>query len=85
MKIYYIGDKIVQVNWDKDDFSWDNRSAGAKVLTIDEINPDNKAVCIAIKQAAGKINEAGLPKYFVSGDDLYERKGWTEYINPGDV
>jgi hypothetical protein len=87
MKIYYLPNgKIVQINYDKDDFGWKNTTNNASIFEIDEIAPINKELCIDLILTLNKVDINGLNKYYIQNDsgtwNLYQRDGWIEYIKP---
>ena len=55
------------------------------IFEIDEIGPDNKAVCIDLRRTVGKVDENGDLKYIVSDGILMEKEGWTEVVDVGQV
>ena len=88
MKIYYKNQeytegkkKILAVNYDRDDFSWNNTiNIPYSVLTIDEVDPQNKEICIDLARTSHKADEFGEGKYFIdTNGDLAENEGWEEY------
>ena len=85
MKIYYINNKIVQVNYDKDDFAWENNANNASILEIDEIAPDNKPVCIDLYRTFNKTDIDGNNKYSIQNGELMELEGWEEYIDENAI
>lgn len=80
MKIYHIGGKIIQANYDADDFKWVNTSNGAAVYQIDELDPNNRSICADIQRSVNKLDELGRGKYYIETGNLMEREGWVEYI-----
>ena len=80
MKVYHINTKIIQVNYDRDEFSWQNTTNNAEVLEVDEITPNNKDICIELMRYQNRVDINGLGKYYVLAGDLYEREGWQEFI-----
>lgn len=80
MKVYYVGSKIVQVNFDAHDYAWENRTNNAQVLVIDEIDSANKGICIDLIRSMGRVDISGLDKYYILNGDLYEREGWIERV-----
>lgn len=81
MKLYHINGKIVDAHWDRDEFIWQNNTNNAVVFEIDEVSPDNKALCLDFMRKLNAVNEAGEHKYYIDANELYEREGWVEY-NP---
>ena len=47
-------------------------------LTIDEVDPLNKVLCIDLVRAVGRQDSNGLGKYYVASGALMEREGWEE-------
>jgi len=92
MKIYYLQSehkvdqhKIIVVNYDKDDFMWENTTqAPYGIMSIDEIVQNNKAICIDLVQTQFKLDKVGENKYHIeleSGDPvLYKKDGWEEFL-----
>ena len=80
MIVYHINTKIIQVNYDRDEFSWQNTTNNAEVLEVDEITPNNKDICIELMRYQNRVDINGLGKYYVLAGDLYEREGWQEFI-----
>jgi len=85
MKIYYINNKIVQVNYDKDDFAWENNANNASILEIDEIAPENKTICIDLIRTCHKTDIDGNNKYSIQNGQLMELEGWEEYIDENAI
>lgn len=88
MKIYYenteyqIGKKrILAANYDRDDFSWKNTiNIPYTILSIDEIAPENKDICIDVVNKQGRLDQSGEGKYFInSSGQLCENEGWQEW------
>jgi len=82
MKIYHIGGKIIQVNYDGEDYSWENTSNGATLYLIDELDPTNRSICANIQRSHGKTDRNGLAKYYIdtATGTIMERAGWVEYV-----
>lgn len=89
MKIYCLDEeytagkhKIVVANYDRDDFAWKNTiGASYSVLTVDELGPDNKAICRALSASVHRLDVDGEQRYFIDADgDLAENIGWEEYV-----
>jgi len=85
MKLYFDeGTGIIHyaIN-DRDLFNF-NPPAGLTEFSIDEIAPDNKAICIDILKNYRKHDSNGLSKFYMQSDggiwNLYERDGWTEEV-----
>jgi hypothetical protein len=72
MKIYHINKKILQVNYNRDDFATPmSINVPHSVLEIDEVNPNNKEICIDLSRYATQ------GKYYVDNlGDIYEVEGW---------
>jgi hypothetical protein len=49
-------------------------------LEIDEVDPDNKAICRDLATTQSKRDINGNPKYYISEGDIYERENWEEYV-----
>jgi len=48
---------------------------------IDEVDPDNKLVCLDLLRSVFKKDVNGLGKYYIDADgDLHSRDGWQEYV-----
>ena len=81
MKLFYntATGNIIQALKNQDVF-WqeDSINVAYSILEIDELSPDNKALCIDIIKTQGKRNSEGEPKYFVSSGELYETDNWEE-------
>lgn len=84
MKIYYIvaTGEIVQAVLERDDFWFKNTIQDTyDVLEIDELDPENKDLCIDLVKTDNKVDADGLKKYYISGGVLYQRDGWEEVEN----
>ena len=83
MKIYYVGSKIVRVNWNKDDFAWLNNTNNAATYNVDEIDPENKELCIDIMRVRNQVDINNNPKYYIDADgDLADVDGWISHTPP---
>lgn len=86
MKIYHINEKIIQVNYDNNDFKWKNTSNNALVFYVDEIDPTNKDLCIDISNTYNKVDTVGESKYYMYDNagtwELYIKDGWIERQQP---
>jgi len=81
MKIVYLQNgKITTCVYDRDWFMFDNQGAVTSTLEIDEIDPDNKALCLDLVRTQGKVDESGDPKYMVTEGELMEKEGWVEVV-----
>lgn len=82
MKILYNNQdgKIFYAVPDKELF-WFTHSTNIPLLTfeIDEVDPINKDICLDLRRTAGRVDETGEGKYYLSGGVLMEKEGWTEY------
>ncbi|MBZ0220682.1 MAG: hypothetical protein K8I01_09660 [Candidatus Methylomirabilis sp.] len=45
---------------------------------IDEINPENRDICMDLRRVAGKKDQEGRGKYYISGCVLHVKEGWQE-------
>lgn len=71
MKIYYTKPDglIIAVNYDKDDFTWNNTiNDSYYIYEVDEVNPDNKTLCIDIVGTFRKTDNSGDNKYKLIDD-----------------
>lgn len=83
MKILYnVADgKIIYAIPDKDYFFFTHSTnISLTEFTVDELAPDNRALCIDLKNTVGKVDTALEPKYIVMDDVLQEKEGWSEGV-----
>lgn len=89
MRVYYLQTeyqpgrhRIVAAVYGADLFRFDDsRFAPFSALEIDEIDPDNKTVCIDIHKTLDRVDESGESKYYVnSSGEIMETAGWVEYL-----
>ena len=53
------------------------------IYEVDEIDPDNRDVCLDLWRSMGKLNEQGQRKFYISNPDpleIAERDEWTEEV-----
>lgn len=88
MNLYYLTaeysagkHRIVAAVYEKDVFSFDESIlSGHAIYQIDEIAPDNRALCLDLTQSVNKIDINGEGKYYVlNGPELHDVDGWVEY------
>lgn len=79
--IYLTTGRIIAAVYNKDWFMFDNQGASTGTFVIDEIDPDNKFVCLDIVRSQGKEDEDGDPKYMVTEGELVEKENWVEKVN----
>lgn len=81
MKVYYsdVGRDVFKALYDVEAYMWiDKIAAPHSMLEIDEVDPDNKALCADIYAYQGYVDNDGQSKYYVDGGELYERDGWEK-------
>lgn len=86
MKLYYHQSefspgkhRVVAAIYDTDLFKFDTGTLSPfSTLSIDEVDPNNKAICLDLVRTANRTDEAGEGKYYVSNGQLMEKEGWTE-------
>lgn len=94
MRLYYTDDGgdgphgVITVVYDRDAFVSSVRIASAySTMAIDEIDPDNKAICADLVAMSGREDVNGDGRYYVmieAGDPvLYERDGWEAFETDG--
>lgn len=90
MKVYYLQSeyqtgkrRIVKVLYDDEVFKFDEGTLSPfSTLTVDELNPQNKTICLDLSRTCNKIDAAGEGKYHVNTlGQLIEKVGWQEKIN----
>ena len=48
---------------------------------IDEVEPDNKLICLDLQKTVFKKDKNGFGKYYIDEDgDLNQREDWEEYL-----
>jgi len=86
MKIYYTTTeyqagkhRIVKVLYDDEVFKFDEGTlAPHGILTIAELDPVNKPLCLDLKRTEGKVDSVGENKYYVNANgQLMEKAGWA--------
>lgn len=83
MKILYNNQdgKIFYVVLDKDWFMFiHSTNIPLTEIEIDEINPDNKTICVDLRKTNNRFDINGLKKYYISNGDIYERENWEEFV-----
>jgi hypothetical protein len=93
MKLFYLQaeylpgkHRIAAAVYDADLFRFDEGTLSAfDTLEIDEVDPDNKALCLDLARTVNRADEAGEPNYHVNGSgELMEKEGWQEASYPED-
>lgn len=82
MKILYPKDgEIFYAVYDADWFRFTHSTnVPLSILSIAEIDPVNKGICIDLVRTCGRVDVNGRGKYYVSDGVLYEREGWQEHV-----
>ncbi|MBI5469016.1 MAG: hypothetical protein HY891_07760 [Deltaproteobacteria bacterium] len=89
MKIYYLQSvyqlgkhRIVKVLYNDEVFKFDEGTLSPfNTLTIDEIDPANKILCLDLARTVNKTDNVGEGKYYVDATSaLMEKASWTEYV-----
>ena len=81
MKLFYNSDKIYYSVTDKDVFFFTHSTnLPLTELEIDEIDPENKAICLDLIRYGNTqtVNEAGETKYYIENGELNVRDNWIE-------
>lgn len=80
MRVLYKDDgTIYKVLKDSEVFFYDDTFGQAlPFITVDEISPDNKAICIDLYKMQGRTDVNRLHKYYVLSGQIMERTGWQE-------
>ena len=47
---------------------------------IDEVDPDNKEICLDLSKNVFKKDVNGLGKYYIESGELHSRDDWQEYV-----
>jgi hypothetical protein len=47
---------------------------------IDEVEPDNKLICLDVQKTVLQKDVNGLGKYYIDEGELHSRDGWQEYV-----
>ena len=50
-----------------------------ETFEIDEIDPENKNICIDLVRTKGKTDIDGDNKYYIINNELQENEGWEEH------
>ena len=81
MRLYYQPDgKLDRVFWEAELFA--NPLPPLTHLDIDEVDPENKALCVDLKYHHQRRDEDGQEKYFIENEQLVENIGWEEWEEP---
>jgi len=81
MKIIHISGIIQQTISDKDWFMFRYfPNVPYDIFEIDEIDPDNKEICIDLVRSQDKTDINRQGKYYIENGELYQRDGWVEHI-----
>lgn len=57
-----------------------------ETFEIDEVDPDNKDICLDLVRSLNRVDIDGNAKYYMQYNDvsleweLFERDGWVEYV-----
>lgn len=92
MKVYYANEQvngkhnIIRVVLDSAAFLMEvNIGYPCSMMTIDEIVPDNKAICRSLVTDLRKVDVEGESRYYIllEGEDpvLHEKDGWEEVVS----
>ena len=85
MKLLYnaVDGKIFYAVYDSDWFKFSHSTHIALTeKAIDEVDPENKALCQDISRSLNKVDVSGNAKYYIDGDgDIAEVDGWEEAYN----
>lgn len=90
MKLYYLQSeysvgkhRIVKALYDDEVFKFDEGTLSPfNTLTIDEVDPLNKALCLGLYRTQNRADVEGENKHHVNAQgQLIEKVGWEEYIN----
>lgn len=90
MKVYYLQaeyapgkHRVVKALYDDEVFKFDEGVLSPfSTFTIDEVDPDNKMLCLDLVRSLNKTDENGAGKYYVDPNGtLMEKEGWEEYID----
>jgi hypothetical protein len=83
MKLYYSTTEgsVYYAVYDNDIFRFTHTTnIPLSTFDIDEVSPDNKALCLDLKRTEWKFDINGKRKYFVSAGVLNSRDNWAEYL-----
>jgi hypothetical protein len=77
--------KIYYAVYDNDWFKFSHTTnIPLDIMEIDEIAPDNKAICQDLVKTRGKTDKSGESKYHIEIENnepvIYEKEGWVEYL-----
>jgi len=65
--------------WDSDVFKFQNTiQVPWSTLEIDEIDPDNKAICRDLVIYGYEKDAYGLNKYYIENGELHVRENWQQ-------
>jgi len=86
MKLLYNQDngEIFYAVYDSDLFKFTHSTnIPLSEFQIDEVDPENKLICLGLSRSVFKKDENGLGKYYIDEDgDLNQREDWQELIIP---
>lgn len=89
MKILYNNNtgRIFYTVYDRDWFAFNHTTnIPLTEFIIDEIDPENKAICIDLVKTVNKLDKDGNPKYYIvevgGVPELHQTDNWVEYIEP---
>lgn len=87
MKIFFNNQdgRIFYAVYDRDWFAFSHTTnIPLAEFEVDEVDPDNKAVCIDLVRTRGKVDINRDGKYYMLDNagtwELHERDGWEEYV-----
>lgn len=89
MRIYYLNSefllrkhRIVNAVYNKDLFAFDEGNMSPfSTLTIDEIDPINKSICLDIVNHTSKEDASNEGKYYINSlGELMEKENWIERV-----
>ena len=72
-KVYYA---VFQTDWFR---FFHTTNIPLTEFEIDEIDSDNKAICIDLVRTQNKVDIDGKNKYYIENGELFSRDGWEEY------
>lgn len=81
MKLYYnpTDGEVFYAVYVRDLFSFSHTTnIPLSEYDIDEVNPDNKALCLDLKRTEWKFDIDGQRKYYIQAGQLNSRDGWQE-------
>ena len=86
MKLYYNKEngEVFYAVYDSDLFKFSHTTMiPLNEFQIDEVDPENKEVCIDLIKMQMRKDKDGLGKYFIDEDgDLNLREDWRELVTP---